>query len=379
MSFQRIFFGVPFLLLACQQEPVVEDTASSPAEPSAQIIRLSPAQLEQASLTMVKAERRSIGAELAVQGTIDVPPQNMVSISAPLGGYVRSTKLLPGMEVQRGEELAVLEDASFVQLQQDYLVAKARIGMLEADAQRQAVLNASKTASDKVLQEATTALNTERITLNALGEKLRLIGLDPDQLQAERISRTVPLRSPIHGWVSSVQVNVGKYVAATEVLFELVDPTDIHLQLDVFEKDLPMVRIGQHVHARATADPSKQLEAEIILVSRSLDNEHSAKVHCHFKDMPKDLVPGIAMFATIETGRDTAWTVPQDAVLRTSDGQSVFIAKGPDTFQMIPVKTGVASENMVELVDPPAELLNAEIVLKGAFSLLMVVKNSEEE
>ncbi|MCB0792965.1 MAG: efflux RND transporter periplasmic adaptor subunit [Flavobacteriales bacterium] len=379
MTTTRILSITLFLAMsACRRESPLEEQVAGP-EAANNTVTLTEAQFDQVAITTTRPERGSIGTELAVQGTIDVPPQNMVSVSAPLGGYVRSTRLLPGMEVQRGQELAILEDAAFVQLQQDYLVAKNRIALLDADAQRQTVLNASKTASDKVLQEARAALETERITLNALGEKLRFIGLDPAALAADGISRGVALRSPIHGWVSAVHVNIGKYVAPTEVLFELVDPSDIHLALEVFEKDLPLVRDGQHVHAHPTSHPEEKREAEVILVSRSLGDGHSATVHCHFIDMPKDLVPGTAMTATIETARDSAWTLPEEAVLRTSEGAVVFVVNNNRTYRMTPVTIGTIAEGMIELHDPPEDLTHAEVVVHGAHSLLMVLKNGGEE
>jgi hypothetical protein len=122
--------------------------------PSGTTVTLSAEQLKNAGIVTGKAERRSLGVLMPVQGVVDVPPQNLVSISAPLGGYLRSTDLLPGMEVQKGQTLAIMEDPRFIQLQQDYLVAEGKVAMLTQDFERQKALNASKTSSDKVLQEA---------------------------------------------------------------------------------------------------------------------------------------------------------------------------------------------------------------------------------
>jgi cobalt-zinc-cadmium efflux system membrane fusion protein len=369
------------MLVACGSAPAEEAAeGEAPSTPVAEnIVALSAAHREQAGIVIGAAERRAIGAMLPVQGTIDVPPQNLVSVSAPMGGYVRTTELLPGMEVQRGQQLAVLEDASFIQMQQDYLVAKGRVALEEKDVQRQTELNLTKTSSDKVLQEATTSLEAQRIAMNGLAEKLRLIGLDPAGLTADNITRGVRLRSPIHGWVSRVDVNMGKYVSPTDVLFELVDPSDIHLALVVFEKDLPVVRIGQHVSANPTSQPERKLKAEILFVSRSLNEAHSAIVHCHFTDMPKDLVPGMAMSALIETTLDTAWTVPEEALVRDGDQQFVFIDKGGDQYEMVPVTTGATKEGVVELRDPPQAAVEGKLVVKGAYALLSLMKSGEEE
>ena len=364
-------------LASCTSTEAPADTTAAPA--SETNVTLTPEQLKNAGIVTGKAERRSLGVLMPVQGVVDVPPQNLVSVSAPLGGYLRSTDLLPGMEVHKGRTLAILEDPRFIQLQQDYLVAEGRVKLLQQDFERQKALNATKTTSDKVFQEVTAELNTQQITLRSLAEQLRLIGVEPNVLSAETISRTVALRSPIHGWVSAVNVNIGRYVQPTDVLFELVDPKDIHLALTVFEKDLPNVRIGQEVHARPTAHASDEYEAEVILVGRSLDADHSAIVHCHFTKTPKDLVPGMAMSATLESHTDTVWCVPEEAVVRSGEGEAVFTANADGSYTMVPVTTGANEYGYFELVEPSAELRERPVVVKGAYSLLSMLKNSGEE
>lgn len=370
-------FAILFAFTSCTSGDA-PTTADVPA-PSETTVTLTADQLKNAGILTGKAERRSLGLLMPVQGVVDVPPQNLVSISAPLGGYLRSTDLLPGMEVQKGQTLAIMEDPRFIQLQQDYLIAEGKVTMLVQDFDRQKALNATKTTSDKVLQEVTAELNTQRVTLRSLGEQLRLIGVNPASLSAETISRSAALRSPIHGWVSKVNVNIGRYVQPTDVLFELVDPADIHLALTIFEKDLPKVKVGQEVHARPTAHPNDEYEAEVILVGRSLDADRSAIVHCHFTKAHKDLVPGMAMSATLESRTDTVWCVPEEAVVRSGSGQAVFTANADGSYTLVPVTTGANEYGYFELVEPAAELRERPVVVKGAYSLLSSLKNSGEE
>lgn len=357
-------------------EPPADAVAPASSETT---VTLTLEQRANAGIITGKAERRSLGVLMPVQGVVDVPPQNLVSISAPLGGYLRSTDLLPGMEVQKGQTLAMMEDPRFIQLQQDYLIAEGKVAMLAQDFDRQKALNASKTSSDKVLQEVTAELNTQRVTMRSLGEQLRLIGVDPSTLKAETISRGVALRSPIHGWVAKVNVNIGRYVQPTDVLFELVDPKDIHLALTVFEKDLPHVRVGQEVHARPTAHPDDEYTAEVILVGRSLDADRSTVVHCHFTKTHKDLVPGMAMSATLEIRKDSVWCVPEEAVVRTGDGTAIFLVNADSSYTLVPVTAGATEYGMVELTQPSEELQQRPLVLKGAYTLLSTLKNSGEE
>ena len=371
--------GIIALLVAfasCSTTEPPTDPATPPA--SETTVTLTPDQLKNAAIVTAKAEHRSLGVLMPVQGVVDVPPQNLVSVSAPLGGYLRSTDLLPGMEVQKGQTLAIMEDPRFIQLQQDFLVTEGKVKMITQEFEREKTLNASKTTSDKVFQEVTTELNTQKVTLRSLAEQLRLIGVEPSTLTAENLSRSVALRSPIHGWVAKVNVNIGRYVQGTDVLFELVDPKDIHLALTVFEKDLGQVKEGQEVHARPTARPDEEYEAEVILVGRSLDADRSTVVHCHFTKAPKDLVPGMAMSATLESHTDSVWCVPSEAVVRTGSGQAVFTANADGSYTMVPVTPGAEEYGFIELVDPTQELRGVPLVVKGAYSLLSALKNKGE-
>lgn len=379
----RSLMHLPMLLCALLIMPACGDTdaptSANTAPRSEHTVTLSTAQRANAGIVTGRAERRSLGVLMPVQGVVDVPPQNMVSVSAPLGGYLRSTDLLPGMEIQRGQILAVMEDQRFIQMQQDYLITSGRVRLAEQDFERQKALNASKTTSDKVLQETATELNTQKVTLRSLAEQLRLIGLDPEALSTENLSRTVALRSPIHGWVAKVNVNIGRYVQPTDVLFELVDPKDIHLALTVFEKDLPKVHEGQEVHARPTAHPDDEYEAEVILVGRSLDADRSTIVHCHFTKTPRDLVPGMAMSATLESRTDTVWCVPDEAVVNLGDGQALFVQNADNSYTLVPLTVGAVEYGFREVTDPPLIVREGPVVLKGAYDLLAALKNTAEE
>src|SRR5688572_3646534 len=118
------------------------------------VVSLTDAQLKNANLVTGYASRQDIKSIIKVTGKIDVPPQNMVSVSFPLGGYLKSTKLLPGMHIRKGEVIAIMEDPQYIQLQQDYLTAKVRENYLGSEYLRQKELNMSKASSDKTFQQA---------------------------------------------------------------------------------------------------------------------------------------------------------------------------------------------------------------------------------
>ncbi|MCO5947518.1 efflux RND transporter periplasmic adaptor subunit [Mucilaginibacter flavidus] len=363
-------------LSACGGKKPAAETTDKAGNPN--IVTLTDAQLKNASIATGKIGQQEISSILKLNGKIDVPPQNMVSISVPLGGYLKSTKLLPGMHVNKGEAIAVIEDQQYIQLQQDYLTAKARIGYLENEYNRQKDLNQSKASSDKVFQQAEAEYRSQQVLISSLAEKLQLIGINVRNISAAKISRSVNIYSPISGFVSKVNVNIGKYVSPTEVLFELVDPTDIHLALKVYEKDLDKLYIGQKLVAYTNNEPAKKHAGAILLIGRDLSADRNADVHCHFETYDKTLVPGTYMNAEIQVKNSKASVLPADAIIQFEGKQYVYRVRGGNQYEMTEVKTGESENGATEIITQNSETLSGVYVTKGAYSLLMMMKNKAE-
>jgi cobalt-zinc-cadmium efflux system membrane fusion protein len=341
-------------------------------------VMITDEQLKNISLEVGNLEDRLISSTLKVNGKIDVPPQNMVSISIPLGGYLKSSALLPGMHVRKGEIIAVLEDQQYISIQQDYLTAKAKLIYAEAEFNRQKELNVSKASSDKLFQQAQSDYTTQKILVKSLSEKLKLIGINPDRLDENNLSRSINILSPIDGFVSKVNVNIGKYANPADVLFEIVNPTDIHLALTIFEKDIEKISIGQKLFAYSNSKPDKKYLCEIILIGKDLTNDHSVEVHCHFEQYDKNLIPGMFMNADIELVNKHSLTLPNDAIVNFNAKDFLFVQLNKNNFEMIEVEIGNTENNYSEIICKNIDSLsNKNIVTKGAYSLLMQLKNKE--
>jgi membrane fusion protein, heavy metal efflux system len=379
-----ISIGLFFCLLSCNNQKASEEKqqqeVKNESNQTATTVSLTPEQASNAGIAIGKLELQYISSSLKVSGQIDVPPQNMVTISVPMGGYLSSTRLLPGMHVSKGQVLAVVQDQQYIQMQQDYLTAKARLSFLEKEYQRQKELNESKATSDKMFQQTESEYRTQQATVRGLSERLLLININPNRLSAGSISRSINIYSPISGFVSKVNVSMGKYVTPTDVLFEIINPNSIHLALNVFEKDLNKLKVGQKVLAYTNSNPEKKYNCKIILINKDVSADRSAEVHCHFENWDKDLMPGMFMNAEIEQSNYQAYVLPEDAVINYEKQNYVFIVKGNNQYEMIPVETGVAQNGQVEIkLGTNNDLLKNNFVTKGAYSLLMKLKNTGEE
>lgn len=371
-----------FFLSACGNKEEDKKQTQATIQPKANenVVQLSDTQKLNAGIKLGKAEQRTLSEILKVNGYIDVPPQNMVSVSVPMGGYLKSTKLLEGLHVSKGETIAVIEDAQYIQMQQDYLTAKARLAYTEGEYNRQKILNQSKATSDKLFQQTEADYSSAKVLLASLSQKLRLIGINPEHLSDGNISRSINIPSPITGYVTKVNVNIGKYVNPSDVLFEIVNPADIHLALNVFEKDINKLHIGQQLTAYSNNDTSKKYTCKIILIGKELSQERNIEIHCHFQAYDDKLIPGMFMNAAIQIENSYGYTLPSDAIVSFENKTFVFVQKNENTFEILEVKAGNTANGYTQIVLADSTNLDKiNFVTNGAYSLLMKMKNTGEE
>lgn len=344
---------------------------------SSTTVHLTDNQTKNLDLKLGQIGKKTIAETIQLNGKIDVPPQNMVTISVPLGGYVKETHMLPGLHIKKGESIAEIEGQQYIQIQQDYLTIKTKLVYLEKEYARQKLLNESKAGSDKVFQQTESDFMSMKIELKSLFEKLKLVGINPDKLNDQTISKSIQVFSPIDGFVSKVNVNIGKYVNPSDILFELVNPSDIHLALTVFEKDIDKLFVGQKLLAYTNQNPQKKYLCEIILIGKDISLDKQLIVHCHFEDYDQTLVPGMYLNALIELKSTDSDAIEEAAVVEFEGRHYVFESIGNSDYKMIEVETGI-TQNGFTIINNAASLKNKKLVINDAYRLLMKLKNSED-
>ena len=368
------------LILACtankKEEQKAVASSMKPDSAILNVVRLTAEQLKTANLSIGQIQNKDMHQVLKVNGLIDVPPSNIVSISIPLGGYLKKTNLIPGMFVKKGALLAVIEDPIYIQLQQDYLTAKSKLAYLDADFVRQRDLNMTKSTSDKIYQLAKSDFESQKYLVKSLQEKLKLIGIDPTQLNETTISRSINFNAPISGYVTKVNVNIGKYVTPTDVLFEIVDPSDLHVRLIVYENDVPNLKIGNEVVFTTNNDVSKKYVAHVAVITPNINEERTTDVHCHLVNENVRLYPGTYVNAEIALNNAKVDALPEESIVKWENKPFVFVKQMDQTYKLVAVELGVSTNGFIEI---KTNLKGQDIVLNNAYTLLMKLKNSVEE
>ncbi|MBK7587043.1 MAG: efflux RND transporter periplasmic adaptor subunit [Bacteroidetes bacterium] len=364
-------------MVSCESKKAPEEAQTEVI--NSNLVTLTDAQLANTRIKTGKASTKNIATVLKVNGKVDVPPQNMVSISAPMGGYLKQTSLLPGMHVNKGQVLATLEDQQYIQMQQSFLSSQVKVNVLNKDYQRQLELNKEQASSDKVMQQAKAALDQETVNMNALKATLQMIGINTNGLRSNQYVKTVSLKSPIDGYVSKVNVNIGKYVTPSEVIFDLINPTDIHLNLQLFEKNISRLSVGQQLICYAPSHPEKKYHCQIILISKDVNANKTIDVHCHFSEYDHTLLPGMYLTAEIEINAYNGLSVPEQAVVFFEGTHYIFVAKDKYHFTLSAVETGENENGFISVKSlENIDFNTTDIVLEDAYTLLMKLKNTEE-
>jgi membrane fusion protein, heavy metal efflux system len=161
-------------------------------------------------------------------------------------------------------------------------------------------------------------------------------------------------------------------------MFELINPSDIHLNLRVYEKDIKNLAIGQKVLAYTNANPDKKYMCTIILISKDIDASGTTDIHCHFQKYDPTLLPGMYMNAEVEIAATTAPALPEECIVLFENKYYVFVAANNKKYEMVEVHLG-SKENGYYIIENSDALNSKNIVGQGAYTLLMKLKNTEVE
>ncbi|SFD76718.1 membrane fusion protein, cobalt-zinc-cadmium efflux system [Chitinophaga sp. CF118] len=374
-----LLYSCLFLIIAgCSNTPKTESAAPN-EEGASTTVELTPAQYKNAGVETGKIALKQISSNIKANGKLDVPPQSLITIAAPFGAFIKNTELLQGSPIRKGQVVATLQHPDLIQLQQDYLENRSQQEYLQADFEREEELAKENVNAKKVYQLAKAEYYSVNARVNGLREKLKLLNIDMKALDAGRIQNTISLYSPITGYVTEINTNVGAYVNPSDKLFEIVNTEHLHAELTVYERDLPKLKDGQRVRF-TLANESKQRTAKVHLIGRQISDERTVQVHCHLDNEDKQLLPGMYLTAWIETGNAMVDALPDEAVIQFDEKPYIFIVKGKYKYEMVAIEKGSSELGFTEIILPQGfDKTNTEVVLKGAYALYSKMKNSEEE
>lgn len=355
---------------------------------------LSEEQIKSIGIELGSIEEKQLTAALKTNGVLKVPNQNKAKVNSIYSGVIKSLLVQPGNFVRKGQTIATIANPEFIQAQSQYLGVNAKITFAELEVKRQKELNEGNAGALKNLQSAETELRSLRTLKSTLAQQIQLMGINPARLSNGKLISVLAVTSPISGVVSNVNVEMGSYVDVTTAVAEIVDNSQLHLDLFVYEKDLPKLKNNQTIHFTVTNNPGREYDAEIFSLGSSFEGESKAvSVHAMVKGNKTGLIDGMNITAIVSLDKTTVPAVPNEAIVRV-DGQDYIFVLAENVakdslkqdaktevkemaFERIPVAKGTADIGYTEITLIKEIPKGAKIVVKGAFFVSAKMTNTE--
>lgn len=362
--------SLSIVLFSCQQNKTEENPVVD-----SDLITVTATQFKSVGMELGSPTEQSFDVMVKATGKVDVPPQNRAQITSFVGGYVKSTQLLVGDKVVKGQALLTLENTEFLDIQKEYLEVAEQINYLKSEYLRQKTLFDEKITSQKNYLKAESDYRRAKGMYQSLKEKLKLLNINPANVEKGKLSSVVTIYAPISGDIVVMNAHLGMHINPSDVILEIIQTDHLHLELAIFEKDILKIKKEQDILFTVPEASKEVFSAKVHLVGKSIEgNDRTINIHAHLDDNIKQrLLTGMFVEANIIVDSKKALAIPKDALLNEENKNFILLLSknknGNYTFKKVAVTIGAVSEDYVEIIPDNQINKNSRILLKGAYEV----------
>lgn len=349
-------------------------------------------------IEVVAVRRTTLAGDINVIGNVSFSADHVAIVGPLVPGRIARLTAGIGARVERGQVVAEVESADVGDARAAFIAARARLSAADANLRRERELADKQISSVREREQAEAQSATERAGMHAAEQRLRAIGLstaDINAVEQRDDGGRVPIRAPLSGTVIERLVTLGEAVERATDAFKIADLSRVWVLLDLYEKDLARVRIGQAVELRTDTRPRELFHGRVGYVSPVIDQAtRAAKVRVEIDNSSGKLNIGQLVIAKLigsaaavtgsaagsgsgsVTGSDAGadanpalaqvLVIPVDALQRI-DGKPTVFVKTERGFERRGIELGISGQDLVEVRSGLAE--NEQVAGKGAFLL----------
>ncbi|KNB61178.1 MULTISPECIES: efflux RND transporter periplasmic adaptor subunit [Chryseobacterium] len=400
---------ISILLLSCgkkesaseTEEVKTEKTETNHEDAPQTIAELSEEQMKSVGVVLGKIEMKELTSTIKSNGLLRVPNNKKATVTSLYGGVIKTINFQIGDYVRKGQVLATINNPEYIQLQEQYLTVNSRISFAEQEFKRQKELFDNDAGAKKNLQSADAELKSLRTQRASLQRQLQLMGISPGKVTNGSLRSGLVITSPISGTISNINAQIGSYVDVSSPVLDIIDNNSIHLDLQVFEKDLPKMKIGQIVHFKLTNNPETEYDAVIYSVGSTFENESKTiSVHANVTGNKIGLIDGMNITGIVSLDKSTTSAIPDEAIVEADGKYYVFVQtnkkaehtkeEGDESqnhqkeqsrimnFEKIEIVKGSSDMGYTAVTSVKSISPDAKIVVKGAFFVNAKLSNSGE-
>lgn len=242
----------------------------------------------------------AVANQPSFNGTMVLPPESRATVTLTMDGTLRSTSLMPGAFVRRGDVICTLENPSFIDLQQTFLDSHAQTEFLRAEYLRQQTLAREEAASQKRFQQSRADYLSMKSRMEGAAAQLMLLGVDTAALLRGGIEPLMQVRAPISGYVADMRMNLGRHFSAGDPLCDVIDKSRTMLCLTAYEKDLDKIDAGDEVQFRVNGMGKQVFHGRVASISQQVDDTNrSVDVYVTIREREARFRPGMYVTARI--------------------------------------------------------------------------------
>lgn len=333
--YKILLLAAIYTAASCGEKNQTAAKSEDPINTGNSFIKVTQGQFDQLGMQLGSFEKKSFPVLISANGMIDVPPENRAVVNATMGGYIKTTPFLIGDKVVKGQTLVTIENPEFISLQQQYMEVNEQLGYLKAEYERNKIMQAENITSQKNFLKAESEYKSAVAKHTGLEKQLKMLNISPTQVKAGDIVSSVRITAPISGSITSVNVTKGTYVSPASPIMEIIDNSHVHLELNVFEKDIMNVKKEQKIIFTIPEASKNSYNAEVHLVGTAIEKNRTIKVHGHLEDEDEEnFLTGMFVEANIITDETTLNALPGTAVTKTNDQNTVLVLdkKEGDTY-----------------------------------------------
>lgn len=384
IKYSILLFLILLLSYSCNEsKPEAHGHDHSKEHHHEEVVFLNSQQLKNLEIEIGSISQRNMGSYVLTNGMLEVPPQNEASVTAILGSNISSIKVIEGDRITKGQIIAYLSHPSIIDLQSQYITAWSKSRFLNKELERQKKLYDSKANSGKEMEFAISKQISSQASVNGLKAQLELLGISVLELEKGNIQSLVPVKSPIDGYIRSVEVKTGQYVAPQTTMFEIVNIDHIHADFMVFEKDIHKVKKGQKVKFTVESLVDVELNATIYSVGKAFEeNPKAVHLHAEIENKQGFLIPGMYAQGKISISDNFEMALPEDAVAQYENEHFIFLAvpkKDGIEFKPLKIKIGVHDGNWIVISGLSEKLKDSQFAISKAYDLMAELKKEEAE
>jgi cobalt-zinc-cadmium efflux system membrane fusion protein len=340
------------------------------------MVTVTAPQFKSSTMEIASPTEQDFEVTIKAAGKIDVPPENRAKVTTFVGGNVKSTTLLVGDKVRKGQALLTLENTEFLDIQKDYLEVAEQIKYLESEYERQKTLFDEKITSQKNYLKAESDYRVAKGMYQSLRAKLSLLNISPSNVEKGILTSVITIYSPMSGDIVVMNSNVGMHFAPSDTMLEIIETDHLHLELNVFEKDILKVKVEQDINFTVPEATNEIFHAKVHLVGKSIEgNERTINVHGHLdENLKQRLITGMFVEAAIVVDSKKGLAIPTEALITENNKNFVLLFKEEKNntyfFKKVAVKIGEKSEKYVEIISSDQINSSSKILTKGVFDVV---------